>query len=542
MATPLIDSAPAPSWVDSGPGQGRGYDLLGLRLPAQAISYDLLDGVTTITPTVRYLAIRAWIAHSYAQAGRPSDGETFREFAAGVEAAVAYGNLLNDFNRGGVLGKTKAKRVISSGDGTLPLLPLVGQIGVQVYGGPSSQLLLQDSEESVIPRLTRERGVPLAEGLAGRVSGCELGRIFNAGVCPGAASREPLTEFGRLVDVADIPEPEAALICAAILPERPLPVELPRVATNAMLLSVAGALGRTPTVDDIFRVVADPDTSLQPTLRPTLDGWLYYLVRDTLAYCHEAVLDQVIRELESRGGDRKQVTSEEVVAALVAAADEHALALKKLGLLAGGESPQALTFSEVGERVRATTVDRVEAGDRGPARWRGGLTELAVISAVRAAGAGALALLPVSWLLALERAAYDPSAVEETSDPLSRQGWARVGLRQVIDPAVRAFHSADRAYRDVMFELARRTVDQHLRVAWARWSQDPKRDVALLLADGGLWSSRRRKFRAGRTNSRLGVSLSWLRQLRLIDERGLTPTGSAALGRALAVLEAVGHE
>jgi DNA-binding transcriptional ArsR family regulator len=539
---PLTDSAPAPSWVDGGPGQGRGYDLLGLRLPAQAISYDILDGVTTITPTVRYLAIRSWIAHSYAQAGRPSDRETFREFAAGVEAAVAYGNLLNDFNRGGVLGRVKAKRVISSGDGTLPLLPLVGQIGVQVYGGPSSQLLLQDPAESVIPRLTRERGVPLAEALAGRVSGCELGRIFNAGECPAAASREPLMEFGRLVNVVDIPEPEAALISAAILPEHPLPAELPRVATNAMLLSVAGALGRTPTVDDIFHVAADPDASLQPALRPTLDGWLYYLVRDALAYCHEAVLDQVIRELESRGGTRKQVRSEEIIAALVAAADEHAAALKKLDLLAGGESPPALTFPEVAERMRTAAGERVEDGGRGPARWRGGFTELAVIGAVRAAGAGALALLPVSWLLALERAANDSRAVEEPSDPLSRQGWARVGLRQVVAPAVRAYLSEDRAYRDVMVELARRTVDQHLRVAWARWSQDPKRDVALLLADGGLWSSRRRKFRAGRTDSRLGVSLSWLKQLRLIDERGLTPAGSVALGRALAALEAVGHE
>ncbi len=539
---PLTDSAPAPSWVDGGPGQGRGYDLLGLRLPAQAISNDLLDGVTTITPTVRYLAIRSWIAHNYAQAGRPSDGETFREFAAGVEAAVAYGNLLNDLNKGGVLGRIKAKRVMSSSDDTLPLLPLVEQIGVQVYGGPSSQLLLQDSEESVVPRLTLERGVPLARALAGHVSGCELGKIFNAGGCPEAAGLEPLTEFGRLVDVADIPEPEAALICAAILPERPLPAELPRVTTNAVLLSVAGALGRVPTVDDIFHVAADPDASLQPTLRPTLDGWLYYLVRDTLAYCHEAVLDQVIRELETRGGARRQIASEEVAAALVAAADEHAATLKKLGLLARGESPLTMTFREVAERVRTAVGEQVEDGGRGPARWRGGLTELAVIRAARAAGAGVLTLLPVSWLLALERAAYDSRAAEEPSDPLSRQGWARVGLRQVVAPAVRAYLSEDRAYRDVMFDLARRTVDQHLRVAWARWSQDPKRDVALLLADGGLWSSRRRKFRAGRTDSRLGVSLSWLKQLRLIDERGLTPAGSAALGRALTTLEAVGHE
>jgi hypothetical protein len=92
----------------------------------------------------------------------------------------------------------------------------------------------------------------------------------------------------------------------------------------------------------------------------------------------------------------------------------------------------------------------------------------------------------------------------------------------------------------VMAALARRSVDQHLRVAWARWSQDTRRDVTRLLADGGQWSLRKRRFKAGRTDSRLRVSLAWLQQLRLIGGGGLTTGGSVALGRALAFLEEVG--
>ena len=186
---PLTGFAPAPIWVDSGPGQGRGYDLLGLRLVAQNLSNTLLDGVTTVTPSVRYLSFRCWIAHRYALAGRPNAREPFSEFAAGVEATIAYGNLLNDPSRSGLLGPVKGRRLILSEGAILPLVPLVDQLGVQIYGGPSAQLCLSNSEDSDVPRLTKERGIPLAEALAEGVSVCELGRLFNAGECPDTADQ-----------------------------------------------------------------------------------------------------------------------------------------------------------------------------------------------------------------------------------------------------------------------------------------------------------------------------------------------------------------
>lgn len=538
---PLPDSAPAPSWVDPGPGQGRGYDLLGLRLPAQARSNTLLDGVTTVTKTVRYLSIQAWLAHRYAQAGRPGAEEPFYNFAAGAEAAVAFGNLLNEYDREGVIGAFKARALIRSDEDPLPLHPLVDQIGARIYAGPSSQLLLQQDDDSPVPRLTRERGFPLAEALASAVSSCELGRLLNAGECPVEATREELAELGRLVDVGDIPGPEADLISVALIPERPHPEEVPRVATYAALLALAGSLGRVPVADDLLRAAAAPDAALPDVLRPGLDGWLEYLVRDCLAFCHEAAFHAVINALESRGGAAGPVDSAEVLGHLTGLTEEHAAALRKVELLEPGESPLALSFREVAARVKAATG----GGDGGnaPRRWPGGIVELDLIAAAKAAGAGALALLPAAWLLALWRSGLDPQAGGAAGpDANPPFGWGRIGVREVIAPTVSAFLAEDYRYSDVMAALARRSVDQHLRVAWARWSQDPKRDVTRLLADGGRWSLRKRRFKAGRTDSRLNVSLAWLRQLRLIDAGGLTAGGSAALGRALSSLEEVGDE
>ena len=64
-------SPAAPSWVDFAPNSLRGLDLLGLRLPVQAIGLSLLNAVTTIAPKVRYLSFRTFIADAYRTAPGP---------------------------------------------------------------------------------------------------------------------------------------------------------------------------------------------------------------------------------------------------------------------------------------------------------------------------------------------------------------------------------------------------------------------------------------------------------------------------------------
>ena len=54
---PVAKTIEAPEWVDSGAVLTDGLDLLGLRLPVQTIGGSLLDGVTTVTPSVRYIYV-----------------------------------------------------------------------------------------------------------------------------------------------------------------------------------------------------------------------------------------------------------------------------------------------------------------------------------------------------------------------------------------------------------------------------------------------------------------------------------------------------
>ena len=69
----------SPEWIDSGAVLTDGLDLLGLRLPVQTIGGSLLDGVTTVTPSVRYLGFRAWLIYRYGEGHFPDIGSRYCE-------------------------------------------------------------------------------------------------------------------------------------------------------------------------------------------------------------------------------------------------------------------------------------------------------------------------------------------------------------------------------------------------------------------------------------------------------------------------------
>ena len=94
----------APEWVDSGSELTGGLDLLGLRIPVQTIGGSLLDGVTTVSPSVRYIGFRAWLIHGYAQSRRPDSWREFTNFAGYVESALVLGNLSRQRTIYGLIG------------------------------------------------------------------------------------------------------------------------------------------------------------------------------------------------------------------------------------------------------------------------------------------------------------------------------------------------------------------------------------------------------------------------------------------------------
>ena len=75
---------PIPDWVDCEAKPIRGLDLLGLRLPAQNIGVSLLSGITTISPTIRYLAVRCWMVRTFELTGLPASKTVWEDFAEGI--------------------------------------------------------------------------------------------------------------------------------------------------------------------------------------------------------------------------------------------------------------------------------------------------------------------------------------------------------------------------------------------------------------------------------------------------------------------------
>lgn len=536
---PLPETRPVPSWVDIGAIENRGLDLLGLRLPVQTIGDTLFDGVTTITPSIRYLSFRAWIIRLYLQHRLPDDWKAFRTFAARIEAAIAFGNLLLGEEVPGVLGSEKATQLLSSDTDPLALIDLVIQPAINIYAGPSEQLGISFPGDSEVPGLTKERGIPLAQFVGEQMGRCALGRAFTEGMEPEAASRVELQEFGTLASITNIPEGERDLLASLLLPTSPLSREVPRLRFYSVLLWLAARLMRSVREADLFGLATSPERQVPSVVCPIVDGWLRYSVRDALAVAHEAALQAIVRTvaiMEAQSGTA--ILGSEVMGALLAREDDHREALQGLGLIRGDESPLVMSFRQLYDRIREIIVQGCRE-ERGLRRWSGALSESNLMKTALNAGPGALAVLPIAWALAVCRVEPGLAQDDEQCGMLSRQGWARIGLRQVVYSGLQQFLREDWPFREVMIDLGFRTVDQHLRVAWARMAQDPRHDMALLTSDAGRWHARGRKFVPRRTASRVKEAISWLTQLRLIDEQGPTPVGRHVLERSLATLSAL---
>jgi hypothetical protein len=84
---------PVPDWISFEADATDGLDLLGLRAPVQAIGNELFNGVTTVTPKLRYFSVVAWIIWRYAQARLPDAWTPFVQFAAAQEAAIVMATV-----------------------------------------------------------------------------------------------------------------------------------------------------------------------------------------------------------------------------------------------------------------------------------------------------------------------------------------------------------------------------------------------------------------------------------------------------------------
>src|SRR5437867_8896056 len=230
----------APQWVESGAVEANGLDLLALRAPAMRIGNELLDGITTITPSVRYMTFVSWITLRYWERGGKDSRASYLEFARRMEAAIVLANLAVEGNTTGLVGANTTLAVPRPGE-DVPLQIDVHALGTNAYSGPAEQLrLIETREDAEVPHLTDGRGIPLARELEQAVNHTSLGQRLRKTDLPTTTTSEELEEFGKFVRVRQLPSRERDILVDAILPSAPTSAtERRRLASYGAFLSCA---------------------------------------------------------------------------------------------------------------------------------------------------------------------------------------------------------------------------------------------------------------------------------------------------------------
>ncbi len=532
-----------PQWAAMENKQTDGLDLLGLRLPVQYIGNILLNGITTISPTIRYLSIRSWIIHEYAQQQLPDRLSELKNFAARIEAALVIGNLLVDSSTMGMIGSTRAEELIDSPQELLPLEKLVkSAIAYSVYTNPSDQMGITVSNGNLVPTITEERGLPLVNCIKELVGDCQFFTELRQKPKISSISRESLAEFGNLLKIDRIPDTERELLIKAVIPEDLLMLEkrweLNRIATYALILELALNNRNIPSEKDLFLLATHPKPDINPLLNPILNGWLIYTIRDLLSITHEAAMKVVLDYLESLSQNHP-IEEGALFAAILRDEEDISAPLKKIGLIRNDESWADLRFNELEKRL--TNITNTPLEREGLCRWDNDFLGVKLSENIMSNSFDAIALLPVVWLVVEHRVIIEKVSLSQWSSMIQYKGLARLGISEVIKPAIEEWRNKNPLLPELTISLLQRSVEQHIRIAWSRLATDPRKNVSLLYRDGNMLQYLQ-DFQPGQSASRLKQALGWMIQLKLINEHGITTDGETILKGAYGVLNRYGFK
>ena len=504
-----------------------GIDLLGLRAPAEAVANSLLDGITTVTPTVRYLGVRAWTIFRYQQLKGLDDHKEFMKFVHKVESAIVFANLLNDSSIPGLVGPGRAGTALKSAGDQIALEQLVKNPAMQLYAGPSQALKLGWSATK-LPGITRERGMPLAMAVDAALRDSAVPFSITADGATQSFPRDALARLGQDFTMRHPSGPERDALLAFILPDNPVQSEFARVATYCLILHLCRQADSAIQEADVLRAVVAPRLDAIPLeLHDSCEGWARFVVRDMLVAVHEAAVSLVAQHIRQTGGGTNRRTRRSVLAELTSG--DLAQGFAALGFSEEiFDAPIGLLCQTLGSRLGKVS----RAGNIN--RWDGDLDELSLINAAKVS-VPAMASLPLAWLLAVRRMEPGLQAEVPGFDLDGQRGTSRMGVHGVILPEVSTWYGSDATVRDIVAQLIARSVDQHLRIAWSRLAREPWKDVSVLASDGEEWLYCQ-DINSGRATSRLYQAINWLRQLGLVDDTGVTEDGQVVLETRLAAL------
>ncbi|MCX7298887.1 MAG: hypothetical protein NTX73_00605 [Rhodobacterales bacterium] len=514
-----------PEWTEL--GQDGGLDPLGMQRPIEAIYQSLLPGISTITLRFRYYSFFVWMLEVYASDDRlrSTDPAKFRLFHRRCEILFALiaarGSTESEDERRspelGVAGIEWAQKqlAVASND---PRALIDFSVGADPETDPAQRylrnkggafggiyatqmfemgLITLGDERNPISVCTN-RALPLAEAFAAEIG--ELGAVFMRCVSAGTVSLAdlermvPMRPSGIVTDSAE--HRLLVLVLLGRLPQATASDKLRR-ATALMLLEFIGKTKEIPRAETVkweWFGAGDRAVALAPATEDVRVMWALYQACDLMRLAYESILDLALDTLQE--AELRRMPLGQVVADLVDPVNvPDAMTWQgfSTGLLEGLEPALAARLAD--ERMVKARV----SGDRST-RMQSVVALVAALTE-RAADFGEL----------LDSALNAPDHFQSLRTEVRfLQVRGQENARTVLEALVRE-----------------RVLKRHLWVA-SRKFRNQKAYTFLIEPEEGLLRYRDR-FRVSPSSPRLDQAMRFLRDVKLIDDAGLTEFGRAEL-------------
>ncbi|MBY4638352.1 hypothetical protein K5P26_14505 [Sphingopyxis sp. XHP0097] len=514
-----------PEWTEY--RKKNGLDPLGMQNSSVSLYQTFLPGISNVTLRMRYYGLYAWLAQRYAQQVGDTDPENWKRYVRRTEALYA---LVASHKAGetGIAGIEWAADALAERQGESIDFTDAAEPGSDTYylkqawgafgAAYRSQLfeigIFDNSHTHAIPLPSRPLGERLAEAFA-EAAGPLADLFFNL-VGTGSVTIGELEKLAPLLPSAIPPNSTEQALYRDILVTRenaPSTGALSRKLSVQLILKIAQLLNHEPRPDDIRWVLyAGCDQDGQPLVLgdPSLEAqrsrWWVYQANDLCHIAHEALLKFTLDIL----GDHPAGLG---LANLIGQCAENIL--DEFGdqpecwdALVGNIQPEANAFDS-----RRPSSEIALTGEI----IRAGRSDATVCTAETAAKA-------IRLLAILHRRIRDTGA--DLHEPLG--GLNPDAFRSLLSETRFLDRQKDEPFRQTIERIfEERVIRRHLWIALRKLRHQGDYTFLIETDDGKL--RLREKDGPVFTNPRLGPAITFLKDVGLLGDSGLTMQGAEAV-------------
>ena len=518
-----------PEWTEY--RKKNGLDPLGMQNSSISLYQTFLPGISNVTLRMRYYGFYAWLSRTYAQRIGSTNPEDWKRFIRRAEALYA----LIAYKRGGELGVAGiewAQRTLD-GNGTGSIdFATAAEPGSEVYYlkqtwgiyglAYRSQLLeigiLAVTPEHEIPLPSAESGEPLAGAFASAI-GDLADPLFDV-LQDGHVAREDLDRFAPLApsEIGSASEERRAYEDVLLTPADAMnKASLSRRRTIILILKVTELLGRIPKPDEIrwilFAGGNQPDAELilgSDELEGQRRRWWVYQANDLCHIAYEALLKFTLDKLADAPTGRS-------LARLIPHCVEELLA-------SAHETPE--NWSAFLEKLQPS--DNPYSADTPNSEW-------SLASAVmKGAGRNDESVCPpdIAWkAVVLLATLHRRVRSDEAGVAAELEKFDPDAFRSLLTETRFLERHLNDDFRDTLGRIIEeRVVRRHLWVALRKFRHQGDYTFLIEMDEGRL--RLREKDGPVYTNPRLGPAITFLKDIHLIGDNGLTKRGAQIVSAA----------